>query len=152
MTIKYAIEAACPEARIWLDQDERTKSEAGMMHGAGGGATHGWEDRRGARFPGGTISDDTFPPGVFVYRSGVEHSRFFVLFLSQCVFARGYCKKEIRHALKHDRRIVLVRETDTRHGAPQVRWRQSATLLSLARRIDPRQPARTRLRMPRCNW
>lgn len=82
MTIKYAIESACPDARLWLDQDERSKSEEGMM-------------------------------------AGVEHSQFFVLFLSQSVFARFYCKKEIRLALKLGKRLVLVRETDTRHGAPQ---------------------------------
>jgi len=33
LTVKYAIEAACPGARLWLDQDKIDKSEAGMLAG-----------------------------------------------------------------------------------------------------------------------
>lgn len=49
--------------------------------------------------------------------AGVTHSQTFVLLLSQCVFARWFCQKEISKALELGKRFVLVRETDTRHGA-----------------------------------
>ena len=49
--------------------------------------------------------------------AGVRNSRHFVLFMSQCLFARPFCKKEIRHALELSKPIVLLRETDVRHGA-----------------------------------
>lgn len=48
---------------------------------------------------------------------GVTHSQTFLLLLSQCVFARWFCQREIGRALELGKRIILVRETDTRHGA-----------------------------------
>ena len=80
MTIKFALEAEAPGIGVWLDQDQRDKSEAGMMEGVAG-------------------------------------ARFFVLLLTQCIFSRWFCKLEIRRALALGKRIVLVRETDGRHGA-----------------------------------
>ena len=80
MTIKFALEAEAPGIGVWLDQDQRDKSEGGMM-------------------------------------AGVAGARFFVLLLTQCIFSRWFCKLEIRKALALGKRIVLVRETDSRHGA-----------------------------------
>lgn len=34
MTIKYAVEAEVSGARVWLDQDQRDKSEAGVKKAA----------------------------------------------------------------------------------------------------------------------
>ena len=82
MTLKYAVEAEAGSAKIWLDQDQRDKSEAGMME-------------------------------------GVDTAAYFVLFLSQCIFSRWFCKKEIRRALAAQKRLILVQESDTRHGAPR---------------------------------
>ena len=82
MALKFALEAECQGIGVWLDQDQRDKSEAGML-------------------------------------DGVVSSSFFVLYLTQCYFSRWFCKKEVLKALEPAVRkpIILVRETDARHGA-----------------------------------
>lgn len=59
MTLKYAVQEAAPGAVIWLDQDQRDKTEEGM-------------------------------------RDGVLHAQYFVLFLTEGIFSRWFCKMEIR--------------------------------------------------------
>lgn len=49
---------------------------------------------------------------------GVQGSRAFVLFLSASVLTRHFCQKEIRKALLLGKPVVLVAETDSRHGGP----------------------------------
>ena len=79
MTIKYAVEAAVPGGRVWLDQDEHDKTEAGMV-------------------------------------AGVTGSRVFVLLLTRGVLSRPWVRMEVRKALELRKPIVLVKESDERHG------------------------------------
>lgn len=50
---------------------------------------------------------------------GVTESAAFVLLLSRCVLSREFCQLEIRRALELRKPVVLVRETDPRHGAAE---------------------------------
>lgn len=47
---------------------------------------------------------------------GVKGSTALVLFLTQGVLQRPFCQLEIRTALKHNVPVVLLHETDPRHG------------------------------------
>ena len=73
-------EGAVPGARLWLDQDQADKTEAGML-------------------------------------DGVRGSRFFVLMLTRCYFARWFCQLEAREAMALKKPIILIREMDARQGA-----------------------------------
>jgi hypothetical protein len=47
---------------------------------------------------------------------GVRLSRHFILFLTRQVFSREFCREEIGNALKHRKNVILVYQTDERHG------------------------------------
>ena len=47
---------------------------------------------------------------------GVEQSEVFVLFLSENVFTRPYCRLEIEHAMRSKKPIITIFEDDSRHG------------------------------------
>ena len=47
---------------------------------------------------------------------GIEGSACMLLFLSKEVFTRKYVQMEIRHAMQLRKPIILVHETDARHG------------------------------------
>lgn len=49
-------------------------------------------------------------------RNGVQNCGAFVFFITDGVLASTWCAQELRWALEHRKRIVLVRETDARHG------------------------------------
>eukprot|EP00935_MAST-01C_sp_MAST-1C-sp1_P001245 g1245.t1 len=48
---------------------------------------------------------------------GIERAAAFLLFLSQGVLQRPYCQMEIRHALALKKPMVLLHESDARHGS-----------------------------------
>ena len=50
-------------------------------------------------------------------QAGVRSSRIFLLFLSAGVLTRPFCLFEIQTALGFQKRIMLMHETDSRHGA-----------------------------------
>ena len=50
-------------------------------------------------------------------RDGVEASKVFLLFLSRDVLTRPFCVYEIKTALTLQKRVMLMHETDGRHGA-----------------------------------
>ena len=50
-------------------------------------------------------------------QDGVEASKVFLLFLSHGVLTRPFCLFEIRTALSKQKRIMLMHESDGRHGA-----------------------------------
>ena len=50
-------------------------------------------------------------------QAGVEASKVFLLFLSRGVLSRPFCLFEIRTALTGQKKILLMHETDERHGA-----------------------------------
>lgn len=49
---------------------------------------------------------------------GVQRSAAVILFLNDSVLTRNFVQKEIREALKHKKKVILVHEADGRHGAP----------------------------------
>lgn len=71
MTIKYAIQEAVPGALVWLDQDERDKTVAGM-------------------------------------EEGVARSQFFVLYLTEGVFSRYFCRLEIEVVSRNNTCLNLL--------------------------------------------
>jgi len=122
MSIKYALESAVPGTAVWLDQDMRDKTEDGMMAGACmQGAAH---TRLGTVCAMLAHSQRAGPAtaaaanhGGACRPAGVESSRYFGLFLTQFLFSRPFCQKEARRALACCKPIILLRETDLRHGA-----------------------------------
>ena len=58
-------------------------------------------------------ADDLTKEGML---KGIEEAAAFVLFLSQGVLQRPYCQMEIRHALALKKPMVLLHESDIRHG------------------------------------
>lgn len=89
MTLKFALEAELPGVAVWLDQDQRNKTEGGM-------------------------------------RAGVLGSRFFLLYLTQGIFARYFCKLEIRTARRPGSLsvciLILKRLSAPCLAARQKRW------------------------------
>eukprot|EP00746_Dinoflagellata_sp_MGD_P130399 gnl/MRDRNA2_/MRDRNA2_64333_c0_seq1.p1 gnl/MRDRNA2_/MRDRNA2_64333_c0~~gnl/MRDRNA2_/MRDRNA2_64333_c0_seq1.p1 ORF type:complete len:669 (-),score=87.11 gnl/MRDRNA2_/MRDRNA2_64333_c0_seq1:327-2270(-) len=51
---------------------------------------------------------------------GVKESRNFLLYLTEGVTESGWVQMEIAWALKYGKRIILVQETDERHGRPEI--------------------------------
>ena len=49
---------------------------------------------------------------------GVQSARVFLLFLSQGVLSRPFVLFEIKAALEQTKHIMLMHETDSRHGKP----------------------------------
>jgi hypothetical protein len=47
---------------------------------------------------------------------GVRLSRHFILFLTKEVLSRKFCREEISNALKYRKNVILVYQTDERHG------------------------------------
>jgi hypothetical protein len=47
---------------------------------------------------------------------GVRLSRHFILFLTKEVLSRNFCREEISNALKYRKNVILVYQTDERHG------------------------------------
>eukprot|EP00899_Mesostigma_viride_P010758 jgi/Mesvir1/19684/Mv09954-RA.1 len=78
LTLKVLLEVACPNIKIWLDQD-RTASESDMV-------------------------------------TGVSSSLFFCLILTEGVMKDTDVQLQIREALKAKKPVVLIHETDARHG------------------------------------
>ncbi|CAE7792749.1 unnamed protein product [Symbiodinium microadriaticum] len=61
------------------------------------------------------IEQDPTVPGMC---HGVSNSKNFLLFLTQGVTESKFCQMEMRWAMQSDKNIVLVAETDERHGKP----------------------------------
>ena len=57
---------------------------------------------------------------------GIEQAAAFLLFLSEGVLNRPYCQLEIRHALALKKPVVLLHESDARHGGYDFRAAHAA--------------------------
>lgn len=102
MSIKFSVEAAVPGVLVWLDQDQRDKTEEGppaaclcclrCYHLRTARPPPAYPETH--HFPAFLLRNARLsPPGM---KSGVLHSSFFLLYLTQCVFSRYFCKMEIR--------------------------------------------------------
>ena len=60
-------------------------------------------------------ADDLTEKGT---KAGVEKSEVFVLFLNSYTLSRWFVQLEVKEAVKLQKSIVLIRETDGRHDAP----------------------------------
>eukprot|EP00438_Fugacium_kawagutii_P008287 Skav228069 [mRNA] locus=scaffold52:21621:23525:+ [translate_table: standard] len=59
-------------------------------------------------------------PTVHGMCHGVCHSKNFLLFLTSGVTASKFCQMEMRWALQAEKNMILVSETDERHGKPDI--------------------------------
>jgi hypothetical protein len=66
---------------------------------------HSWYDNRATNLTLGGMEQ------------GIETSCAFVLFLSEGALSRDFVQHELRHALKLEKPVILIHETDSRHGA-----------------------------------
>eukprot|EP00935_MAST-01C_sp_MAST-1C-sp1_P000662 g662.t1 len=67
---------------------------------------------------------------------GIEEASAFVLFLSEGVLQRSYCQMEIRHALALKKPVVLLHESDARHGGFDFRAAHEAAEADLQELLD----------------
>eukprot|EP00935_MAST-01C_sp_MAST-1C-sp1_P002370 g2370.t1 len=67
---------------------------------------------------------------------GIDRAAAFLLFLSLDVLQRPYCQMEIRHALALKKPIVLLHESDARHGGYDFRAAHAAAPTDLRLLLD----------------
>lgn len=59
-------------------------------------------------------------PTVRGMRNGVSYSRNVLIFLTEGITESKFCQMELRWALEANRNLILVMETDDRHGKPNM--------------------------------
>lgn len=101
MSLKLELEDTVPELRdkIWYDKDNG-KSKASVV-----GAVASSEHSNGLY---AVLAD----PSVDGMRAGVRDNQYFVLYLTEGVLLREFCRKEIRWAMHYKKKIVLLWKQD----------------------------------------
>lgn len=113
MTIKYAVQASVPGALVWLDQDQRNKTPQGALHFRSV-RLHSSKVREvvahAARCCVCQIGESDLCSSLMIktrgvlsllhlaqsgMRDGVRQSQYFVLYLTEGIFSRYFCRLEI---------------------------------------------------------
>lgn len=130
MALKFAVENAVPGARLWLDQDQRDKTERGMRGGVAASRhfviflTRCYFSRRGRRCLAALATAAPVRQQGIAYgyitaiRGAPTLPRYFACLLPFWN-ARWFCQVEVQEALKREKPFILVREMDSRQGGAE---------------------------------